>query len=370
MIVGLYLDDIINVNVEVSQMSVAAKNFNLGLIIGNSQIAKLSGKIKLYSSLNEMSEDGFTNDKSEYKAAALYFGQSPAPDYVAIGLIPTSGEAIDALKTFRASNIDWYAFTFTKEVAATLTDEKITAIAAYVEAEKTPTVWFNLLTKAEGYLTTMTTLKTAKYSRTLSMYSSKDATATAGIMGYAMGANYEGAPAYTLAYKTIVGMAPEDNLDSAGLKSILDANGNVYVTQGSYYNLFRQGSMANGFSFDDVLYLDMLLSRISQSVMDQLTTLPKVPQTSEGVDVLTAALTEPCQYMADKGYLAPGKWTGRKVLSLQPGDMLSKGYMILSESIYNQSKADRDARKSPPIYVCIKTGGAIEHLTLGVIVNR
>jgi hypothetical protein len=65
------------------------------------------------------------------------------------------------------------------------------------------------------------------------------------------------------------------------------------------------------------------------------------------------------------GFIAPGKWNGPSIYTepdyapLQTGDMLEKGYMIMSEPIDFQSQADRDARIAPPIYVAIKLAGAI-----------
>ena len=41
-----------------------------------------------------------------------------------------------------------------------------------------------------------------------------------------------------------------------------------------------------------------------------------------------------------------------------------------SEAIDDQSQADRDARKSPPIYICVKLAGSIEFVTIEVYVNR
>lgn len=366
---NLSLDDIVNIKVEVSQMSAPSKGFNIGLIIGSSTTPELGKRVMTYASVAEMAEAGFSMDSPEYKAATLYFSQSPAPDVVAIGLKAADETPVQALAACRGAGVDWYTFTFTRELAATLTNEQIKEVAAYVEAEKTSTVWLNLVTDKDTYLATMQALKELKYSRTMTVYSTFEGTATAGVMGYAMGANYENSTAYTMALKTIVGITTED-LTSSELKEILSANGNVYVNQGTYYSVFRSGKMANGYSFDDVIYLDMLVNGIATSVMNQLTTLPKIPQTTEGVDILVAAIAEPCQKMVTKGYLAPGKWTGRKVLNLQPGDTLTQGYLILSESIADQSQADRDARKAPAIYVCIKTAGAIESMTIGVVVNR
>lgn len=366
----LPLSDIVNVKTEISAMSAPRKAFNIGLLLGQNNDVTQKEKVAFYQSADAMAEAGFTPESAEYQAAVLYFSQSPAPDILAVGLMGEEETVLEALQQCRMANSEWYVVTFTKAVADALDAEKIDAIAAYIESCKIHSVWFHLISDKDTYLAIMQSLRGKKYSRTLTMYSTDAAAATAALMGYAMGANDTGSTAYTLAHKTLVGVMPEADIDSTALKAILAANGNVYVTQGYYYTVLRSGKMANGISFDDVLYLDMLVNHIELAVMDQLTSLAKVPQTQDGVDILVSAITDPCEAMVDKGYLAPGVWLGRKVLNLEPGDTLNKGYQILSEDIHSQSKADRDARIAPPIYCCIKTAGAIESVTIGVIVDR
>ncbi len=366
---SLTLNDIVNVETEISAMSAPRKAFNIGLLLGQNNDVTQKEKVAFYQSADAMAEAGFTPESAEYQAAVLYFSQSPAPDILAVGLVGKEETALEALQQCRMANSEWYVVTFTKAVADALDAEKIDAIAAYIESCKIHSVWFHLISDKDTYLAIMQSLQGKKYSRTLTLYSTSG-TATAALLGYAMGANYKGSTAYTLAHKTLVGVMPEADIDSTALKAILASNGNVYVTQGYYYTVLRSGKMANGISFDDVLYLDMLVNNIELAVMDQLTSLAKVPQTQDGVDILVSAITDPCEAMVDKGYLAPGVWLGRKVLNLEPGDTLNKGYQILSEDIHSQSKADRDARIAPPIYCCIKTAGAIESVTIGVIVDR
>jgi len=286
-----------------------------------------------------------------------------------VGLIGAGETPLEALQACRAANSEWYVVTFTKAVADTISQEDADTIAAYVESCKTSSVWFYQVSDKENYLVLMQAMREKKYSRTLTLYASQG-TATAALMGYAMGANYKGSAAYTLALKTLAGVTPEAGIDSNMLNNILAANGNVYVTQGYYYTLLRSGKMANGVSFDDMIYLDMLVNNIELAIMDQLTKLPKVAQTKDGVEILISAITDPCEEMVIKGYLAPGVWTGRKVLTLEAGDMLSKGYQILAEDINTQSQVDRDARIAPNIYCCIKTAGAIESVVVGVVVSR
>ena len=114
----------------------------------------------------------------------------------------------------------------------------------------------------------------------------------------------------------------------------------------------------------------MLVNNIQLSVLDLLTGSTKVPQTEDGVALLASAINGPCLAARNTGFIAPGIWNAAPILSLNTGDTLSQGYLILSEPIDSQSQADRDARLAPPIYVPVKLAGAIEHVNIGIYVNR
>jgi len=77
-----------------------------------------------------------------------------------------------------------------------------------------------------------------------------------------------------------------------------------------------------------------------------------------------------CELAVDRGFLAPGRWTGDNILNLMYGDTLVKGYVCQSESYDTQSQADREARKAMPVYISIKEAGAVHSITNGVWVNR
>ncbi len=58
------------------------------------------------------------------------------------------------------------------------------------------------------------------------------------------------------------------------------------------------------------------------------------------------------------------------MLNLEDGTYLTNGYLVQAEDVDDQSQADRDARKSPPIYASVKLAGALEFVTIEVYVNR
>ncbi|NOU95592.1 DUF3383 family protein [Paenibacillus sp. LMG 31456] len=364
------LSSIVNVSVTVSPVSVANSGFNLGLIVGDSTIISAADRVKLYSGTEDMISGGWVGTEPEYLAAQVYFSQSPRPSKLAIGRWDATGSetAAAAVTACRAKNGDWYAV-----YVCTVLKANILAIAAVVEAATPSSVYFYDTKDAEVIAGTagnvMATLNAAKRHRTFGQYSTSNYAAVAA-MGYAMGANTGLAnSAYTLAYKSEVGIVPEV-LTTTQVNTILGFKGNVYTNYGATYNLLVQGTMADGISFDEVLNLDVLTNEIQTAIMNSLTSSPKIPQTEDGVSMLVSAITDPCNNARNRGVIGPGVWNAAPILGLQTGDTLSIGYMILAESIASQSQTDRDARKSPPIYVAIKLTGAIEHVVIGVVVNR
>lgn len=366
----LPLSDIVNISVVVSPVATIRNGFNLGLIVGTSTHISASDRVKVYTGIEGMIADGFLSTEAEYKAATLYFSQNPKPTKLAVGRWDTTGSetALQAITVCRVKNTDWYACYLCGAAKA-----DIEALAPYIEAASPESAFFyttadaDVLTGTAGNV--MLDLKAAGYKRTIGQYSTSP-DAAAAIMGYAMGANTGLAnTAYTLAYKSEVGVTPEV-LTEDQVAIIGNQNGNYYVNRGNTYNLFQQGIMANGMNFDEIIGLDMLVNDIRLAVMDLLTGVAKVPQDEGGVTSLISAITEPCEAAFTRGFLTKGTWNAPSILNLSTGDTLSRGYVILAESISSQSSSDRSARIAPPIYVCVKLAGAIEFVAIQVNVNR
>jgi hypothetical protein len=364
------LSSIVDVSITVSPLSVVNSGFNVGLIIGKSTKITPVVRTKIYASPDAMIADGWVGTEPEYLAAIVYFSQSPRPSKLVIGRWDGTGAetAAQAVTACRASSNDWYAAYVTGAVKA-----DIIAVSALVEAMSPTSVFFYDTADAEVLAGTtnnvMDTIHKANAHRSFGQYSTSSNAAVAA-MGYAMGANTGLAnSAYTLAYKKEVGITPEV-LTSTQLNTILGYKGNVYTNYGAAYDLLVQGTMADGVSFDEVLNLDVLKNNIQTAIMNALTGSTKIPQDESGVSQLVATITDPCNSARIRGIISPGIWKAAPILGLATGDTLSTGYMILAESLANQSQTDRDARKSPPIYVATKLAGAMEHVVIGVVVNR
>lgn len=366
------LNDIVQVTVEVSPASAVASTFNVGLIVGPSTVIPTATRTVAYSGTSDMTQNGWTGTEPEYKAAEIYFAQSPRPGSVVIGrqdmTITPAETPLEAVTASRGSNTDWYGVYV---CGAAETD--IEAVAQYIESVTQASTYFYDTSDAAITAGTtpnvMSTLQGDKYQRSIGIFSTTEY-GGAALLGLAMGLNTGLAnSAFTLDYKTLVSVTPEV-LTTAEYNNITGYNGNVYTQFGASYDLFTKGTMADGTPFDQVLNLDVITAEIQTAAINALTNSPKIPQTSSGVQTLVTAITAPCKDARTRGIVAPGTWTAAPVLTLKTGATLPTGYLILADSIANQSQADRTARKSPPIYVCLKMAGAIQNVVIGVIVNQ
>jgi hypothetical protein len=364
----LPLSPIANVEYTISPTSAPRRGFNLGLITGTSPVISTVTRLKIYTSVADMVADGFNSSMPEYIAAQFYFSSPGKPTQVAIGRQATGETALQAIQACRTKNSEWYTVYST---SAATNDQN--GIAAWAEAAIPESLYIlqsadsAVLNNTNGNL--FATLETAEYSRTMGFYSTVPH-AVASIMGYAMGQTSDATrSAYTLAYKQMPGVTPED-LTTQQVINIQTNNGNVYINRANFYDGFERGTMFNGGWFDEIIYLDKLVNEMRLNVADLLFQVSKVPQTEEGVNQLMAVIERACQKFVRLGFIAPGIWNGQNILALTQGDTLSAGYLVQSDPIDEQSPADRDARKSPNIYVAAKLAGAIQSVFIRIQANR
>ena len=373
------LDSIVDIQVLVSPLAAARSSFNQALIIGNTNVISVSDRLKLYESAAEVLED-FALTDPEYIAANIYFSQSPAPDKLWIGRQDSgSGETlVEALQACREASTEWYiAICLGAEYADHV------ACAAYIETATPSSVYAYTTSDADCLTGTasppdiFTYLKSLGYSRSIGQYATTQTAvypnniyAIVAIMGYACGQNSGLAnSAFTLKFKQETGIAIEP-LSSSNINVIEGNNGNLYLEYANYYTIFEQGRMANGTFFDERINLDMFTNNLQLTLMDLLYQNPKIPQTDAGVTQLIQACNEACDEAVRIGFLGPGTWTGPNILNLKHDDPLPAGYLVQAEALSTQTQADREARKSVPLYIAIKESGAVHSVLVGVYVNR
>lgn len=81
---GLPLNRVTNVTVTLSARAAQGRNFGSMLILGNSTVIPITERLRLYSDPADIGDD-FGVDSEEYKAAVVWFSQSPRPTQLYVG---------------------------------------------------------------------------------------------------------------------------------------------------------------------------------------------------------------------------------------------------------------------------------------------
>lgn len=111
---GLNIADVVNVDIVLSPLAAATRNFGALLILGSSDVIDTAERIRQYSDLDGVAQD-FGTTAPEYLAANLFFSQAPQPNLLYIGRwaqTATSGLLEGGILTADEQDIDdWKAIT-------------------------------------------------------------------------------------------------------------------------------------------------------------------------------------------------------------------------------------------------------------------
>lgn len=383
---SLSVNNFVDVTVNLSSVAVTTAAYDVGLLLieKTNWPAGISTRTQVVTSTADATSKGFNS--SVTGAIAKYFSQTPTPTKLVCGYydatmsegVPTETPAV-GLAACRTANTEWYIAASYEVLTAT----EVAAVAAAVEAFVTPSYYF-YITKDANCITSetsniMATLKTANYKRTLGFYvdntqatadTSMNYTAVAA-MGKACGLNTkEDNSAYTLAFKTLSGVGTT-NISDSEFSTLKGYNGNVYANvANASFSMIMTGVSASGVFYDEIYCLDVLKNQIETNVMNLFSSTRVVPQTDSGVSMITSRVTDACDLLVRMGFIAPGIWNGSAVKTLETGDALTSGYIVMHDSIAEQTAAEREARIAPTIYVCIKLAGAVNSVAVVVNVNR
>ena len=297
---------------------------------------------------------------------ALSTDGGTANDGVDAETITESLEAVEAL------NSKWYGFAFTKEVRdASITSAGTNAdcLDAGAWAEARTKLFCNNSSDANTLVAANTTnisylLSQLEYSRTMTVYNAGDYPC---VSLFARGAtvDFNGTDTtITYKFKQLPGIVATE-LSASQANAIDDVNCNYYTqfgTQlsGDAVSILAEGKVASGRFIDEVVGIDWLQNAIQTDVFNYLfQSTTKIPQTNEGVAGIAQVLENDLAQAVTNGLAAPGQVTvsGQEIF-------LDKGYLVFTTLVEDQSQADREARKAPPISFIIKGAGAIHSVTI------
>lgn len=493
---GLSVSDVVNVQVYMTPIAAAVRNFGILLVVGDSTEIDVGERIRTYTGADQVAAD-FGTSAPEYQAAVLYFGQSPKPQQLSIGrwasgatngllhggplnaqdqnlvnftnvtnggftinvdgtpqiitglnfstatnlngvatlitaklqagavcvwdsvysrfdiisgttgtnsvvnfaTAPGSGTDVRALLKIASGqggrtvagiaaeslasavaymankSTNWYGLQTVSINPSTIQDADVLAVAAFIEAQTVTRIYGVTSQDASMLDATNTTsigyqLAQLGYQRTFTQYSSYNRFAAASIFGRAFTVDFNGFDTtITLKFKQEPGVPAEDLLETEA-RALQAINVNVFVKYDNDTMILQEGTMANGFFFDEVHGLDWLQNDVQTEVYNTLYKAPKVKQTEPGVTRLATAVARSNNRGVNNGLIAPGIWTGPSIGALEEGDMMETGWYVYTNPLANQSQADREARKAPPIQDMVKLAGAIHFADVIINVNR
>ena len=290
------------------------------------------------------------------------------------GTTSVTGAAAESLVDAINAMLDrptWYmAF-----VAAEYTDDEALAAAATIEAASpSRVIAFTLMDTAELDPNQTTSLgyklSAAQYQHTITAYSSTNSSVAASILGRMSTVNFAGSnTTITLKFKQCPGVTPENLLTSQA--NALSANNvNVFVAYDNDTSILQEGVMAGGWFIDERHGLDWLQNYVQTAVWNLLYTSKKVGQDEIGSTELVATVSQALEQAVTNNLVSPGIWNSDGFGALNRGDTLSSGYYVYIQPMEEQSQADREARKAPPIQCAIKLTGAIHFVDVTINVNR
>lgn len=290
---------------------------------------------------------------------------------------PINGVSAEALvaainNALNASS-DWYGLNV---VAPSTSDADILAAAQLIEGLDQSRVFGVTTSDTNALDSTSNTdiaykLKQLKLSRTFVQYSSTSPYAAAALFGRAFSVNFQGNnTTITLKFKQEPTVVAEQ-LTASQAKALKDKNANVFVEYNNDTAIIQEGVMCDGSFIDERHGLDWLQNDLQTDIWNlKYTNTTKIPQTEQGINRYCARIEARLDQAVRNGLVAPGQWNGDPFGALQAGDYLPKGYYVFANSIDEQSQADREARKAPPIQVAIKLAGAVHFVDVMVNVNR
>jgi hypothetical protein len=290
--------------------------------------------------------------------------------YVYVGAAAESALACVSLMDLNLGQ-RWYSC-----FVLTAADADHVAIAGFLEATNTKHI-YAITTQEAGVLVAATTsdiasqLKALGYSRTFVQYSGTNPYASMSAMARILTTDFSGSnTVITLKFKQEPGVVPE-TLNVNQVNAAEAKNANLFLTYNNDTSILEQGVMANGVFVDIVTGTDWLATQIQTSIYNLLYTSPtKIPQTDQGMQLLTTQVANICSQGVVNGLIAPGVWNSNGFGILKSGDFMASGFYIYAPPVASQNQAARAARMAVPIQVAVKLAGAIHTASVAILVNQ
>jgi hypothetical protein len=301
-----------------------------------------------------------------------------------LGLTQTGGSStvagaaaespLSAVQALASISNDWYMGGIAD---TSVTDVQHEAVATYIEA-LAPSRVYGITTQETAALNPTSTsdlpylLQQSGFTRTCSQYSSSNPYAIFSFFGRNATINYANGNnvAITMKFQSEPGTTPE-LLTETQAAALNAKNCNVFVTYQNGLSIVQQGVMASGLFFDVRQGVDWLQNQAQSDLFNAFVQAgSKIPQTDQGMNVLTTTLAGTLARGVNNGLIAPGTWNTAGFGALSEGQYLSSGYYIYTPPMSSQSEATRVTRVAPLMQAAVKWAGAIHFADVAISVNQ
>lgn len=353
------IDQIVQVNVKVGSIIPSQIAFGIPMIAAPFATNKTTtpfGRTRIYSSLSDMTSDGWSTSDAPYLYAASLLAQNPNVKYFVVGRRDTADtDWATALTAIQAEYGAWYAFTAVPVGTtgpAILTEQL--QIAAWAETAKRP--YFGDTSDsailASGTTDAASQISALKRNYTVLAYHAATTpveSVSAAWLGYVLTLPMG---SYNPAYRPLAGVTPD----------ILTVGQKTYAW-GKFCNTFsslasgvvgtERGYVAGGtyLYFDVTFGIDWLDTAIQTAVLQALASDIKVPFTDAGGLVLKSIVTAQLQMAAAMGIVDA---TSIDVMVPKVGDI---------------SSTDKGNRKFPNVNFKARLQGAVNTVVVNGTVS-
>ena len=387
----LNMNPVVRVNVSIGASSTVSSVFDIGAILtseaGTTDSLDATSRFVTYSSLEELN-NGVSGEKpaygattDTYKAAAKYFGVSPAPRRLVVIFFNTANGSTETPITALADAIDkgaeFYGLYYIPKSGETAANIKtyILGLVSALESQERGVLFYGI----SGVVATAIgndSVPKALYDlgmdakRAVCMYCASSLDDAAGLMGVAMGYAITASSApFALCYKGI-STATANNLSQSEVDAIKEVNANVFISRKKGEVKIENGATASGLRYDEVLYIDMIVKEIQEALYDTIANNPtKLPPADSTTALFIGEIYRVLENYYNIGVLAENVWRGISVGSIATGDVVGHGYYAYADSFDKQNVEDRAAHKAMPISVIICLSGSVESVVINLDVQ-
>ena len=390
------LNLIVPMTLQLSATPQQAPNFSVGLVVTTIQALPSNWtagqRTASYSTAAAITTD-FGSDTALQNFAAAYFGQTPAPATLKVGLYLTGDANITAAMT-AILNYDPGFYGVACEPVTTAANVKLVAAwcqtngmrfffvtqeADCLAPASPPT---NLLAFLSGYTGVAGGVSTP---RACGIYTSaaSDANACghAGLMALYMTTQYTQPNGLkTGMFKTLYGVSssamtqPQMGVicgPSSNIPGVTTGfNGNVYQTFGTT-PMLAFGVASDGKWEDEGCAIDWLMANLQTGIFNVEQQVPgKVPLTDVGTQMIIQGMLPTLAQARSNGLCAPGAWNYQGFGNISTGDILADGYYVYGAPVSTLTTAQRAARQAPAITIAMVGAGALQYVAPTIIFQR